>query len=340
MNEKYKPLIGITIGDPAGIGPEIILKALNESKLYEECRPFVIGSKKILERAAVEALHMDHLKTRKITVPKEAEYEYGTINIVETGDYDIEKLEWGKEQALAGQIAMDAIDKSIEMGMKGEIDAVTTAPINKRAIKMIGVQQAGHTEIYLDKTGADYVLTMFDCLGMRVFHLSRHMSLRNAIDYATKEHVLADLKRIDYQLKKLGISNPKIAVAGINPHGGEGGLFGNEEIEEINPAIEAARAEGINAIGPVSPDTLFTRGKHGEFDAILAMYHDQGHMPCKTLDLERSVSVTLGLPFIRCSVDHGTAFDIAGKGIATNLSMVTAIEVTIKYAKAMYNAGK
>lgn len=142
----------------------------------------------------------------------------------------------------------------------------------------------------------------------------------------------------NYQLKKLGMTNPKIAVAGINPHSGEGGLFGDEEIKEISPAIEAAVGEGINAVGPVPPDTLFNRGKHGEFDAILAMYHDQGHMPCKTLDLERSVSVTLGLPFIRCSVDHGTAFDIAGKGIATNLSMVTAIEVTIKYARAMYNA--
>lgn len=340
MSEKYKPLIGITIGDPSGIGPEIIIKALNEPKIYEECRPLVIGSEKALIRAAKEALEGMEIKTRVISEPEEAEYEYGVINVVETGNYDLSNLKWGEEQALAGQIAMDAIDKSIELGMAGKIDAVTTAPINKRAIKMVGVKQAGHTEIYLDKTKADYVLTMFDCLGMRVFHLSRHMPLRNAIDYATKEHVLADVERIDYQLKNLGIANPKIAVAGINPHSGEGGLFGDEEVREITPAIEEAKAEGINAVGPVPPDTLFNRGKHGEFDAILAMYHDQGHMPCKTLDLERSVSVTLGLPFIRCSVDHGTAFDIAGKGIATNLSMVTAIEITIKYAVAVHNAGK
>lgn len=336
MSEKYKPLIGITIGDPAGIGPEIIIKALKTEKIYEDCRPLVIGNVQVLERAA-EAIG-ETIHTQIIQKPDEAEYSLGTINVIEVGEYDISSLEWGKEQALGGQIAIDSIYKSIELGMAGEIDAVTTAPINKVAIKMVGVKQAGHTEIYLDRTGADYVLTMFDCFNMRVFHLSRHMSLRNAIDYATKEHILADVERIDFQLKKLGMKNPKIAVAGINPHCGEGGLFGDEEIREVTPAVLAAQEEGINAVGPIPPDTLFSRGKKGEFDAILAMYHDQGHMPCKTLDLERSVSMTLGLPFIRGSVDHGTAFDIAGKGIATNTSMVAAIETTIRYAAAMHEA--
>lgn len=336
MGEKYKPLIGITIGDPAGIGPEIIIKALKTEKIYEDCRPLVIGSVAVLERAAKAIGETIH--TQIIEKPAEAEYHLGTINVIETDTYDLSSLEWGKEQALGGQIAMDSIYKSIEMGMNGEVDAVTTAPINKVAIKMVGVKQAGHTEIYLDKTGSDYVLTMFDCFNMRVFHLSRHMSLRNAIDYATKEHILADIQRIDFQLKKIGIENPKIAVAGINPHCGEGGLFGDEEIKEVIPAILAAQEQGINAIGPISPDTLFSRGKKGEFDAILAMYHDQGHIPCKTLDLEKSVSMTLGLPFIRGSVDHGTAFDIAGKGIATNTSMVAAIESTIRYAAAMHHA--
>lgn len=338
MKENYKPIVGITIGDPSGIGPEIIIKALKTKEIYQRCRPFVIGSVKLLERAAREALGEGGLKTSVIQKPSEAVYTYGTINVVETGEYDCDLLEWGKEQKLAGQIAMDAINRSIEMGLAGELDAVTTAPINKVAIKMAGVKQAGHTEIYLDGTQADYVLTMFDCFGMRVFHLSRHMSLRNAIDYATKEHVLADVKRINSQLERLGIDRPKIAVAGINPHCGEGGLFGDEEVKEITPAVEAAKEMGINAVGPIPPDTLFSRGRKGEFDAILAMYHDQGHMPCKTLDLERSVSVTLGLPFIRCSVDHGTAFDIAGKGIATNVSMTAAIETTIKYAVAVKEA--
>lgn len=336
MGEKYKPLIGITIGDPAGIGPEIIIKALKTERIYKECRPLVIGSVEVLDRAA-EAIG-ETVHTKIIEEPAEAEYHLGTINVVETGKYDLSELKWGEEQALAGRISMDAVNKSIEMGLRGKIDAVTTAPINKVAIKMTGVKQAGHTEIYLDKTGADYVLTMFDCFNMRVFHLSRHISLKAAIEYATEEHILADIQRIDFQIRKLGIENPKIAVAGINPHCGEGGLFGDEEIREVIPAICEAKKQGINVVGPISPDTLFSRGKKGEFDAILAMYHDQGHIPCKTLDLEQSVSMTLGLPFIRGSVDHGTAFDIAGKGIATNTSMVAAIETTIRYSKAMHDA--
>lgn len=334
MNDTYKPIIGITIGDPSGIGPEIIVKALKEPGIYDICRPLVIGSRNVLERAAA-AIGEESLKIRETETPGEAAYEPGVIQVYPVGVYDLSTLEWGKEQALAGQIAIDAVNKSIELGLAGKIDAVTTAPINKVAIKMVGVKQEGHTEIYLDGTKAPYVLTMFDCFQMRVFHLSRHMSLKNAIAYVTTEHVLDDLVRIDKELKRIGLENPLIAVAGLNPHCGEGGLFGDEEIKEIIPAIEAAREKGIHATGPIPPDTLFSRGKKGEFDAILALYHDQGHMPCKTLDLERSVSVTLGLPFIRCSVDHGTAFDIAGKGIAANTSMAAAIRATVKYALAL-----
>lgn len=337
MEQQYKPIIGVTIGDPAGIGPEIILKALKEVHIYEACRPLVIGCINVLERAKA-VIQDESLRFRRIQSVLEADFQFGTIDVLETGDYDIANLIWGKEQAIAGQIAIDAIQKSIELGLAGEVDAVTTAPINKVAIKMVGVEQAGHTEIYMDGTKAPYVLTMFDCFQMRVFHLSRHISLMNAIRYATKKHVLDDICRIDKELQKLGLEHPSIAVAGINPHCGEGGLFGDEEIKEISPAIEEAKLQGINAIGPVPPDTLFARGKNGEFEAILAMYHDQGHMPCKTLDLEKTVSVTLGLPFLRCSVDHGTAFDIAGKGIATNISMTAALECTVKYAKALHQA--
>lgn len=335
MLEIYKPIVGITIGDPSGIGPEIILKALKEKNIYESCRPFIIGCTNVMKRAN-EAIKEQMLAFNTIKTVSEAKFDYGTIDVLQTEDYDITDLVWGKEQVIAGQIAIDAINKSIELGMTGQLDAVTTAPINKVAIKMVGVSQAGHTEIYLDGTKAPYVLTMFDCFQMRVFHLSRHISLINAIRYATKENVLNDICRIEKALIDLGIENPKIAVAGINPHCGEGGLFGDEEIKEIIPAIQEAKDRGINAIGPVPPDTLFARGKNGEFDAILAMYHDQGHIPCKTLDLERTVSVTLGLPFLRCSVDHGTAFDIAGKGIATNISMTAALESTIKHAIIMH----
>ena len=337
MTHSGKPVIAITIGDPSGIGPEIILKALKNKEVYERCRPVVIGSIPALQRAQ-SAINDTRLGFGLIQNPSEARYEFGTVNVVECGEYDLSTLVWGKEQAIAGRMAMDAINKSIELGMAGQIDAVNTAPINKVAIKMLGVKQAGHTEIYQDGTGAPYVLTLFDGFNMRVFHLSRHISLINAIRYATKENVVNDLRRIHQELSALGIQQPSIAVAGINPHCGEGGLFGDEEIKQIIPAIEAAQAEGINAIGPVPPDTLFARGKKGEWDAILAMYHDQGHIPCKTLSLERTVSVTLGLPFIRCSVDHGTAFDIAGKGIATDLSMMTALDATIRYAVAAKRA--
>ncbi|HBR1893739.1 4-hydroxythreonine-4-phosphate dehydrogenase PdxA [Klebsiella quasipneumoniae subsp. similipneumoniae] len=333
MSNQVKPVVAITIGDPSGIGPEIVLKALKNKSVYEKCNPLVIGNTEAFKRAQI-AIKDTSLKFNSIHNVNDAVYEHGIVNVVECGTYDLSNMVWGKEQEVAGQMAMDAINKSIELGMAGEIDAVNTAPINKVAIKMTGVKQAGHTEIYWDGTKSPYVLTMFDGFNMRVFHLSRHISLINAIKYATKENVLNDLRRIHNELEALGIKNPSIAVAGINPHCGEGGLFGDEEIKEINPAIEAAKKEGINAIGPIPPDTLFARGKKGEWDAILAMYHDQGHIPCKTLDLERTVSVTLGLPFIRCSVDHGTAFDIAGKGIATDLSMVTALDATIKYAVA------
>lgn len=340
MNEnEYRPVLAITIGDPSGIGPEIILKALNEEEIYETCRPLVIGSEKVLRRAAA-VIGASEMKFHTIEEPEDGKYEFGQVDVLETADYDITGLQWGKEQALAGQIAIDAIEKSIELGMARKIDAVTTAPINKVAIKMVGTKQEGHTEIYRDLTGAPFVLTMFDCFKMRVFHLSRHMSLSNAIKYVTKEHVFNDIVRINQELEKAGVPKPQIAVAGLNPHCGEGGLFGSEEIDEIIPAIEKAQKLGINAAGPVSPDTIFARGKAGEFDAILALYHDQGHIPCKTLDLEESVSITLGLPFLRGSVDHGTAFDKAGKGIATNKSMVAAIHSTVKYAKAMHDSAK
>lgn len=329
MDDK-RPIIGITMGDPAGIGPEIIARMLGREEIYQECRPLVIGSAAIMERACKVA--GIHLGLKKVREPREAGFRYGEADVLETGEYDTDKIEYGQLSALAGKMSMDFIRKSIELGMKTEINAVTTAPINKEAIKLAGVKQAGHTEIYLDGTGAEYVLTMFDCFKMRVFHLSRHISLRAAIDFATKENILLMLRRINRELRKMNMEEPVIAVAGLNPHCGEHGLFGTEEMEEIMPAVEAAQREGIRAVGPCPPDSLFAKAKTGIYDAVLALYHDQGHMPCKTLDLERSVSVTLGLPFIRCSVDHGTAFDIAGKGIASEVSMMAALRATVKYA--------
>ncbi len=329
MNE-YKPIIAITMGDPAGIGPETVIGTMLSEEIHAVCKPFVIGSIAVLQRAA--AILKKDVSFHKIEVPEEVMYRPGTINVMETGAYDTDSLEWGKVQKLAGQMAYDFILRSIELGMEGKIDAVSTAPINKQAIKLIGVKEPGHTEIYQNKTDSPYALTMFSCHKLRVFFLSRHISLVDAVRYATKENVVEYVKWIDREFRSVGVKNPKIAVAGINPHNGDNGLFGSEEVDELFPAVEELRKEGIDAIGPIPGDSVFMRGKKGEFDAILSMYHDQGHIACKTLDFDRSVTITWGLPFIRGSVDHGTAFDIAGKGIASCISLIESTKVCAEYA--------
>lgn len=331
---KFRPVTAITMGDPAGIGPEIVVGAMLDKGLHECCKPFVIGSIAIMERAA--KILGKELKYNKIHDPDQAKYEYGTIDIIETGDYDTDSIEWGKVQKLAGQMAIDWIMKSIELGMEKKIDAVSTAPIHKEAIKLVGVKEPGHTEIYQHQTHSPYALTMFSCHKLRVFFVSRHMSLVDACHYATKEVVLENVVNIDKELRKIGIENPLIAVAGLNPHNGDHGLFGTEEITDLEPAVKAAQEMGINAVGPCPADSLFHIGKSGKYDAILSLYHDQGHIACKTLDFEKSVTLTFGLPFIRSSVDHGTAFDIAGKGIADEVSLIESTKVVAEYAEKQH----
>lgn len=326
----FRPITAITMGDPAGIGPEITVGTMLSEEIHACCRPFVIGSKRMMERAA-EVLGKE-LKYNVITDPSEAKYEYGVVDILETGDYDADSIQWGQVQELAGQMAIDWIMKSIELGMAGKVDAVSTSPIHKGAIKLIGIKEPGHTEIYQNVTKSPYALTMFSCHALRVFFVSRHMSLVDACHYATKEVVLENVINIDKELRKIGIDNPKIAVAGLNPHNGDNGLFGTEEITDLGPAVEAAKALGINAVGPCPADSVFHVGKSGCYDAILSLYHDQGHIACKTLDFEKSVTLTFGLPFIRSSVDHGTAFDIAGKGIAGCVSLIESTKVVSEYA--------
>lgn len=332
MSQIFKPVTAITMGDPAGIGPEIVVGTMLDHGIHECCRPFVIGSAAILEKAAKVLGKENEIKCNKISDPSEAKYEYGTVDILETGNYDDASVVWGEVQELAGQMAIDWISKSIELGLAGKVDAVSTAPIHKGAIKLVGVKEPGHTEIYQNKTNSPYALTMFSCHKLRVFFVSRHMSLVDACHYATKEVVLDNIKNIDKELRKVGIENPFIAVAGLNPHNGDNGLFGDEEITQIGPAVEAAKEEGINAVGPCPADSVFHIGKSGKYDAILSLYHDQGHIACKTLDFEKSVTLTFGLPFIRSSVDHGTAFDIAGKGIAGSISLIESTKVVAEYA--------
>ncbi len=326
----FKPVIAITMGDPAGIGPETVIGTMLSEEIFDVCKPFVIGSISVLQRAA--SILQKDVQFRKINAPVEASYHLGTIDVMETGDYDTDSLKWGEIQKLAGQMAYDFIIRSIELGKTGEIDAVSTAPINKQAIKLIGIKEPGHTEIYQNGTNSPYALTMFSCHKLKVFFLSRHISLIEAVRYATKEHVKEYVRLICKELTSVGIQNPKIAIAGINPHNGDNGLFGTEEVDELFPAVVELQQEGIDAIGPIPGDSVFMRGKKGEFDAILSMYHDQGHIACKTLDFDRSITITWGLPFIRGSVDHGTAFDIAGKGIASCISLIESTRVCAEYA--------
>lgn len=334
MENRYKPITALTMGDPAGIGPEIVLETMLSEEIHEVSRPLLIGDEVILRRAmAVKGLYAD---VNLISDPIEAKFERGTIDLLTTGNYDSDSIEWGKEQALAGQMAIDFILKSIELGKERKVDAVSTAPIHKGAIKLVGVKQPGHTEIYQDETGSEYALTMFNCHKLRVFFVSRHMSVIDACKYATKERVAENVRNIDKELRKIGIENPFIAVAALNPHGGDNGLFGREEIDELIPAVEQLKSEGYNVTGPVPADSVFHIGKSGTYDAILSLYHDQGHIACKTLDFEKSVTLTFGLPFIRSSVDHGTAFDIAGKNIAQAVSMIESTKVVADYAANMH----
>lgn len=330
-----KPIIAITMGDPAGIGPETCISTILDERVHNSCKPFIIGSVGVLKKASKNLN-----KKFEINLVKEVsdcKFKIGTIDIMETKDYDISSLEWGKVQKDAGQMSIDWIQKSIDLGINGDIDGVSTTPINKEAIKLAGIKEPGHTEYYQTKTNSDYALTMFSCHKLRVFFVSRHMSLIDACKYATKERILEDLKNIDFELKNIGIDNPYIAVAGLNPHNGDNGLFGREEIDELEPAVNEAKKLGINAVGPLPADSIFHIGKSGKFDAILSLYHDQGHIACKTLDFEKSVTLTFGLPFIRGSVDHGTAFDIAGTGKANPISLIESTCVIAEYASKKIN---
>ncbi|WP_316668384.1 4-hydroxythreonine-4-phosphate dehydrogenase PdxA [uncultured Propionibacterium sp.] len=337
MTRTRKPVMAITMGDPAGIGPEITLKTIRDERIYDICDPFIIGSADSLQRAA-EIQGTGDLNLNVIAEPEQAGNEYGTIDLLDPGVEPDARIEFGTVQVAAARRAYSYIEKSIELGMAGRIDGVSTAPINKAALKRAEVPYIGHTEIYQGLTGSPYALTMFNVHKLRVFFVSRHVSLREACGLANRDRILGFLKNIDTELKKFGLEHPSIGVAALNPHVGEGGLFGTEEIEHIAPAVEDAQALGINAHGPDSADAIFAFNLDGHYDAILSMYHDQGHIACKTLDFQNAVTLTLGLPFMRSSVDHGTAFDIAGKGIAQGESMVESTRVAAVYSQMQIDA--
>lgn len=336
---KKRPILGITMGDPASIGPEITVKALSDPSVYEKCAPLIIGDAAVME-AAVKIVGKD-IKIHAVHSVQEALFTYGTIDVYDMNLVDMDKLERGVVSAMAGHAAFEYVRKVIELAMKHEVDATVTNALNKEAMNLAGHHYSGHTEIYAEYTGTEKYTMMLAHENLRVVHVSTHVSLREACDRVKKERVLEVIRIADQACRELGIENPKIGVAGLNPHSGENGMFGREEIEEITPAITQAKAEGILADGPVPPDTIFSKARGGWYDIVVAMYHDQGHIPLKVVgfvynhkeqkwDAVAGVNITLGLPIIRASVDHGTAFDQAGKGLANELSLVNAMDYAIK----------
>lgn len=353
MNEK--PIVGITMGDPAGNGPEITVKALAHADIYDRCRPIVVGDTKMLEQAARFVGRPD-LRIHRCEKVSDALFQYGTIDVLhlELID-DVNTFPIGQVSVEGGNAAFQCVKKVIELALSGEVDATCTNALNKEAMnkalefyhgeKSDGYTHFdGHTEIYAAYTNTKKYTMMLAHHDLRVVHVSTHVSLREACDRVKKARVLEVIEIAHKACRDMGIENPKVAVAGLNPHCGENGLFGTEEIEEIKPAIEAAKAEGINAIGPIPPDSVFSEALGGWYDIVVCMYHDQGHIPLKTVgfvyDREKQawkavegVNVTLGLPIIRTSVDHGTGFALAGKGTSNELSLVNAIDYAVRMAK-------
>jgi 4-hydroxythreonine-4-phosphate dehydrogenase len=329
---KHRPLIGITMGDGAGVGPEIIVKALTDKEMYDYCRPLIVGDKGIMERAV--SIVKVPVTVRGIEDIAEARFIFGTLDVLDLDNLPAD-LPFSRVDGRAGKAAYEYIEKAVKLAMSSKIDAIATAPLNKEALSLGGCSYPGHTEILAALSGTTDYAMMLVSGSLRVIHVCTHVSMRKACDLITKERVLRIIKLADETLQKLGITSPRIAVAGFNAHSGEGGLFGTEEIEEIIPAVEEALKLGLKVTGPVPPDTVFYRAViKKEFDIVVVMYHDQGHIPIKLLGFETGVNVTVGLPFIRTSVDHGTAFDIAGKGTADSRSMSEAIRLAATMAQA------
>ena len=335
-----KPVLGITMGDPASIGPEITVKALSHPEVWESCCPVVIGDACMLEKVR-PLVGAGQIHIHPIADVKEALFTPGTIDVYDMKQVDARTLPVGQVSVEAGEAAFQYVKKAIELANADQIDGTVTNAFNKEAVNLAGHHFSGHTEIYAHYTNTPRYTMMLAHKNLRVVHVSTHVSLREACDRVKKARVLEVIRIAHQACLDLGIPHPVIGVAGLNPHSGENGLFGREEIDEIIPAIEEAKAQGINAEGPVPPDTIFSKARGGWYDIVVAMYHDQGHIPLKVIgfvyngerklwDAVEGVNITLGLPIVRVSVDHGTAFDQAGKGTASELSLLNAIEYAVR----------
>lgn len=342
MGKNSRPVVAITMGDPASIGPEIAVKALLTPGMYDWCKPVLVGDVAVFQQIA-DLLHLQ-ARIHGINNVADALFEPGTIDVLNLVHTDLSQVKFGEISAAAGEASFQAVQKTIELAMSGAVDATVTGPINKKSINEAGHHFAGHTEIYAHFTNTRKYAMLLVEENMKVIHVSTHVSLRQACDLVKKERILEVIELLQQGMDQLGETNRKIGVAGLNPHAGDNGLFGTEDNEEILPAVEHARAMGYDVEGPVPPDTLFAKANTGAYGGVVAMYHDQGHIPFKLagfkwnaekkqMDSVKGVNITMGLPIIRTSVDHGTAFEIAGKGIASADAMVLAIESAVKLVK-------
>lgn len=328
-----KPVIGIPLGDPSGIGPEIALKALLNPEIGYACVPVLVGPMPVVQ----DALQRFRIPLGPVGysagMERPAQPAPGSVLVLDTGAFDMGTHRFGVVAAASGQAAYDAVAVCTREALAGRFDAITTTPVNKEALRAAGISDIGHTEILGRLSGVADPLTLFQTRELRIFFLSRHVSLRRACDLVTEERVVRCGRACADAMRSLGFPACRLAIAGLNPHSGEHGLFGDEEGTAIVPAVEMLRAEGFDVTGPVPADSVFHQAAHGRYDAVLSLYHDQGHIAAKTYDFERTVSLTIGLPFLRTSVDHGTAFDIAGLGVAGTVSMEEAILTAIRYAR-------
>ena len=317
-----RPVLGITMGDAAGVGPEIICMALSNPDIVKICKPLLIGDRAIME----EALKITGILSKGI-------FSSDLIKVLDLHNLDLRNLVRGKMSRVTGQAAFEYISEAVRLALAGDIQAVVTAPINKESLNKAGHHYAGHTQLLAELCGKDEVYMMLVVGDLRVAHVTDHISLREVSKLITRSRILKVIELAHHTVRQFGIEKPRIAVAGLNPHSGEGGLFGGEEEAHIVPAVLEAKSRGLDVVGPLSPDTVFYRAREGEFDLVVAMYHDQGHIPLKLWGFFEGVNITLGLPIVRTSVDHGTAFDKAGKGIANPGSLTRAIHVAAELAK-------
>jgi 4-hydroxythreonine-4-phosphate dehydrogenase len=334
-----KPIIGITMGDPAGIGPEIIIKSLSDKSLYERCNPVVVGDAGVMKKA-VALLNLPYT-VNAVEKISDSKFIFGTIDVFNLQNVS-DKVKFGEVSAEAGNAAFESVKKVIELALIDEVDATVTAPINKESINLAGHHFSGHTEIYAHYTNTKKYAMLLAEDKLRVIHVTTHVPLRQACDLVKSERILEVIQLLDDACRQFGIEKPKIAVAGLNPHASDGGLFGWEEEKEIIPAVNQAKAMGYHVEGPIPADSMFSKAIGGGYDGCVAMYHDQGHIPLKvegfkwnekTQRMEvRGVNITLGLPIIRVSVDHGTAFEVAGKGVASEEAMNISLDYAIRMA--------